>query len=114
MDIGNFVILTGFAIVYNSSIISLSERTRELASLRVLGMTQKEVLEVISFEQWSIAFAGMLAGIPMAYAMMETISKSMSTDLFTIPSAIEPPALFTAFWGTTLSVFIAQISTSKK
>ncbi|HOQ16809.1 MAG TPA: FtsX-like permease family protein [Defluviitaleaceae bacterium] len=112
--LGIFVILTGFAIVYNSSIISLSERTRELASLRVLGMTQKEVLEVISFEQWSIAFAGMLAGIPMAYAMMETISKSMSTDLFTIPSAIEPPALFTAFWGTTLSVFIAQISTSKK
>ena len=40
--LGVFVIITGFAIVYNSSIISLSERKRELASLRVLGMTLNE------------------------------------------------------------------------
>ena len=112
--LGVFVIITGFAIVYNSSIISLSERKRELASLRVLGMTLNEVLEVISFEQWTISFFGIIAGIPMAYSMMKTISKSMSTDLFTIPASLEKSALIIAFVGTVISVLIAQISTSKE
>lgn len=112
--LGVFVIITGFAIVYNSSIISLSERKRELASLRVLGMTLNEVLEVISFEQWTISFFGIIAGIPMAYSMMKTISKSMSTDLFTIPASLEKSALIIAFVGTIISVLIAQISTSKR
>ncbi|HOA80871.1 MAG TPA: ABC transporter permease, partial [Defluviitaleaceae bacterium] len=112
--LGVFVIITGFAIVYNSSIISLSERKRELASLRVLGMTLNEVLEVISFEQWTISFFGIIAGIPMAYSMMKTISKSMSTDLFTIPASLEKSALIIAFVGTVISVLIAQISTSKR
>ena len=112
--LGVFVIITGFAIVYNSSIISLSERKRELASLRVLGMTLNEVLEVFSFEQWTISFFGIIAGIPMAYSMMKTISKSMSTDLFTIPASLEKSALIIAFVGTIISVLIAQISTSKR
>ena len=52
-------------------------------------MTLNEVLEVISFEQWTISFFGIIAGIPMAYSMMKTISKSMSTDLFTIPASLK-------------------------
>lgn len=112
--LGIFVVLTGFAIIYNSSIISLSERKRELASLRVLGMSPKEVLEVITFEQWIIGFAGIIAGIPMTYLLMEMISQSMATDLFTIPSSVKPSALMVGFIGTAISIFIAQISINKK
>ena len=36
-------IIVGFAIIYSSSSITLSERSRELASMMVLGMTPKEV-----------------------------------------------------------------------
>jgi len=53
-------IIIGFAIIYNSSIITLSERSHELASMRVLGMTPREVLSVITFEQWFIGVLGYL------------------------------------------------------
>lgn len=107
-------IITGVAIVYNSSIISLAERKRELASLRVLGMTPKEVMEVISVEQWAIGLAGVLAGIPFANLINTALSKSMSSDLYTIPDVTYPYALVQAFIGTMIAIWISQASISRK
>lgn len=56
-------IIIGFAIIYNSSVITLSERSRELASMMVAGMTPREVLSVVTFEQWCVAIPAMLVGV---------------------------------------------------
>ena len=76
-------VIIGFAIIYSSSVITLSERSRELASMMVLGMTHKEVLSVVTFEQWCIAVPAMLAGMPLSKSMMAGISSAMSTDIYT-------------------------------
>lgn len=107
-------IVTGFAIVYNSSIISLAERKRELASLRIIGMTPREVMEVISIEQWFIGIAGMITGIPLAIAMNKAMSKSMSSDLYTIPDLTSPDAIVLAFIGTIFAIWISQRSVARK
>ena len=72
-----FGIVIGFAIIYNTSVITLSERSRELASMMVLGMTPQEVLEVITFEQWVVSIFAMLAGIPLTKAFMVSLADSM-------------------------------------
>ncbi|EKN71144.1 FtsX-like permease family protein [Schinkia azotoformans] len=107
-------IITGFAIVYNSSIISLAERKRELASLRVMGMTPKEVMEVVSVEQWFIGFSGMIAGIPLAFLMNQMMSTSMSNDLYTIPPGTSGNAIVLAFIGTIFAIAVSQASISRK
>lgn len=107
-------IITGFAIVYNSSIISLAERKRELASLRVMGMTPKEVMEVVSVEQWFIGFAGMVAGIPLAFLLNQLMSTSMSNDLYTIPPGTSGNAIVLAFIGTIFAIAVSQASISRK
>ena len=107
-------IITGFAIVYNSSIISLAERKRELASLRVMGMTPKEVMEVVSVEQWFIGFSGMIAGIPLAFLMSQAMSTSMSNDLYTIPPGTSGNAIVLAFIGTIFAIAVSQVSISRK
>lgn len=107
-------IITGFAIVYNSSIISLAERERELASLRVIGMNTKEVMAVISVEQWLIGMAGMITGIPLAIVINQALSKSMSSDLYTLPGATSPEALVQAFIGTILAIWISQLTVARK
>ncbi|MEW9668178.1 ABC transporter permease [Ammoniphilus sp. 3BR4] len=107
-------VVTGFAIVYNSSIISLAERKRDLASLRVMGMTPREVMEVISVEQWLIGVLGMMAGIPLAIAMNQAISKSMSSDLYTLPAMTSTDALLQAAIGTMLAIWISQMGVSRK
>ena len=42
--------IIAFGVVYNSARIALSERARELASLRVLGFTSGEVLAILLLE----------------------------------------------------------------
>ncbi|KGK88719.1 ABC transporter permease [Desulfosporosinus sp. HMP52] len=100
--------ICGFALIYNSSIISLSERKRELASLRVLGMTPREVLRVITSEQWTLYVFGILLGIPMAYGLSMSMAQSMSNDMYSLPADLPPMALLGAAAGTAFSVLVAQ------
>ena len=107
-------IIIGFSIIYSSSIITLSERSRELASMMVLGMTPAEVLEVITFEQWFVGIWGMIAGIPLARVLITALSQSMSTDMFVIPTDISMQSYFMGFVITSLSIWIAQRASAKK
>lgn len=100
--------ITGFALIYNSSIISLSERKRELASLRVLGMTPREVLKVITSEQWTLYIFGVLLGIPIAYGLEIGMAQALSTDIYSLPAQLPPVALLGAAVGTAFSVLVAQ------
>lgn len=109
-----FSIIIGFIIIYTSSVISFSERERELASLRVLGFTEKEVLEVLSVEQFFISIFSVLLGIPVTKAMMSAMAKSYSNDLYTMPSMIKFEAIAAGIIGTVISLFIAKAALSRK
>jgi putative ABC transport system permease protein len=97
-----------FAIIYNSSFVVLSERSWELASMRVLGMTPGEVFSVITFEQWFLSLFALLAGIPLARVLQAAMGTGLSTDVYTIPGALSPGAPWAAIALTTLSIWIAQ------
>lgn len=107
-------VIIGFAIIYSSSIITLSERSRELASMLVLGMTPREVLSVVTFEQWFLGFGAMLAGIPVAKLMFAAISRALSNDIYTMPAMMSFSAYFLAFLVTTVSIWIAQQAAARK
>ncbi len=109
-----FGIVIGFAIIYNTSVITLSERSRELASMMVLGMTPQEVLDVITFEQWFISFFAMLAGIPLTKAFMAAMANSMGNDVFGFTPEVNPEALIIAFLITVASILIAQLMAARK
>jgi len=74
-----------FGVVYNSARIALSERGRELASLRVLGFTRQEVGSILLGELGTlVALAtplGFLAGIGLCWVM----SRGFQSDLFRVP-----------------------------
>ncbi|MEW5919852.1 MAG: ABC transporter permease [Bacillota bacterium] len=103
-----FGFIIGFAIIYNSSIVSLSERKRELASLKVMGMTPGEVLQVLTFEQWLVSILGMLAGIPFTLMLMHAISQALANDLYSIPVRVEAGLYIVALLGTAFSILVAQ------
>lgn len=107
-------IIIGFAIIYSSSIITVSERSRELASMMVLGMTPAEVLSVITFEQWFIGILAMAAGIPLATLMLSGISQAMSTDVFTMPVIISSTSYLLGAVVTIISIWVAQRVAARK
>ena len=112
--LGALAVITGFAIIYNSAIVSYSERKRELASLRVMGMHPKEVMEVLSFEQAFLLIFGIILGIPMSYSYLISMGESFNTDLYTIPVRISSSSFVLAFVGTLLSLIIAILSLRKR
>ncbi|MDD2233535.1 MAG: FtsX-like permease family protein, partial [Desulfitobacteriaceae bacterium] len=80
----------------------------ELAALRVLGMTPREVLWVITSEQWTLYVIGIILGIPLAYVMEYSLAQAISGDLYSLPAEVAPIALLGATIGTACSVLLAQ------
>lgn len=103
-----------FAIVYNTYIVVLLERKREFSTLMVLGMGDKEVLSIISLEQWMMTVLGMLIGTPIAKAFIIVIGRGLSTDMFTLPTTINLQAVLISVFLMGISVLLAQMLAGKK
>jgi putative ABC transport system permease protein len=90
---------TGFAglivlgVVYNSARISLSERARDLASLRVLGFRRAEVGFVLLGELALLVLASLPLGLVLGVALSRYLSARFSADLYTIPFGINVATL---------------------
>jgi putative ABC transport system permease protein len=89
-------ILVGFAgglavaMVYNAARIALSERARELASLRVLGFTRGEVAAMLLGEQAVLIVGGIAAGLALGYQLCRVLSGLYQWELFRIPLVVSP------------------------
>jgi putative ABC transport system permease protein len=89
-------IYVGFAgvmavgVTYNSMRIALSERGRELATLRVLGFTGNEVAYVLLGEAALLVLIALPLGCLLGRMLTQWISASFETELFRIPPVVEP------------------------
>lgn len=80
-----FATAVAFGIVYNSARISLSERARELATLRVLGFTRGEVGAVLVGELVILALVALPAGLLCGSLMAKVILTSINTETVRLP-----------------------------
>lgn len=103
-----------FIVIYNSYIISIAERNRELSSLLVLGMSRKEVAQIIALEQQIIAFFGVLFGLPLTKVLLKYVSVALSDDNFSIPTTIIPSKFAISLLCIVVSMVLAQYSGRKK
>lgn len=84
-----FAGMIAFGVVYNSARISLSERGRELASLRVLGFTRGEVSRILLGEFALLTLAALGPGFAIGYGLSWSMAAGFETELFRIPLVIE-------------------------
>jgi putative ABC transport system permease protein len=77
-------------VVYNTVRISLSERGRELASLRVLGYTRGEVSYILLGELTVLVFVAIPLGLVIGRGMAYFMAMSAQTELFRVPFVVEP------------------------
>ena len=74
-----------FGVIYNTVRISLSERGRELASLRVLGYTRLEVAHILLGEVALLLLVAIPLGWLLGYGLAWALVTGMSTELFRVP-----------------------------
>jgi putative ABC transport system permease protein len=84
-----FSCLLAFGVVYNSVRISLSERGRELASLRVLGLTRFEISYILLGELAAVTFLALPVGCILGYGLCGFMTSIFETELYRIPFYIE-------------------------
>ncbi len=85
-----FATAVAFGIVYNSARISLSERARELATLRVLGFTRGEVGSVLVGELVILTIIALPAGLVLGSFMAKAILVSVNTETVRLPLILTP------------------------
>ncbi len=88
----NFYVVLGaiisFGVVYNAARIALSERGRELASLRVIGFTRWEVGYILLGELALLVLVALPVGCALGYGLAWLMSRAMETKLFRIPFVV--------------------------
>ena len=83
-----FACLIGAGIVYNGARVALSERGRELASLRVLGFTRGEVARMLLGEQAVLTLAAIPVGLGIGYALSWLVATRFGTEMFRVPLVV--------------------------
>jgi putative ABC transport system permease protein len=81
----SFAVVVAFGVVYNSARIALSERSRDLATLRVLGFTHGEVAAVLIGELALLTLLAIPAGLAFGSALSRLIISKVNTESVRLP-----------------------------
>jgi putative ABC transport system permease protein len=92
-----FACVIAFGMIYNGTRIALSERGNELASLRVLGFTRREVTTALLGEQAILTLAAVPLGYAIGYGICWLLSRALDTELYRIPLVLAPSTFALAF-----------------
>jgi putative ABC transport system permease protein len=84
-SIVGFACVLAFGMVYNGARVALSERARELASLRVLGFLQREVGAMLLGEQAVLLVAAQPLGIALGLGLCALVAARFDSELFRLP-----------------------------
>ena len=85
-----FAVAIAFGVVYNSARISLSERAKDLATLRVLGYTRKEIASIQLGELALITALAIPLGLAVGHALAWLTTNATDSELVRIPFVIHP------------------------
>ncbi|HNG34745.1 MAG TPA: FtsX-like permease family protein, partial [Blastocatellia bacterium] len=88
-----FACVIAFGVVYNGARIALSERGRELASLRVLGFTQREIAVMLLGEQALLTLLAIPTGWALGYLLSWLITWAIDTELMRLPLVVSRQTL---------------------
>jgi putative ABC transport system permease protein len=101
-------------VVYNTVRISLSERGRELASLRVLGYTRSEVSYILLGELTVLVFVAIPVGLVMGRGLAGVMASSAQTELFRVPMVVDPSTYALAALVVAVATVLSALTVGRK
>lgn len=104
-----FASVISIGVVYNGARLSLSERGREMASLRVMGFRRGEVTVLLLGEQAIVTLVAIPFGWLLGYGLSRLIVTAIQTDTYRIPFMI---SLNTYLISAAVVVLTAVISSA--
>ncbi|QEG41179.1 ABC transporter permease [Roseimaritima ulvae] len=84
-----FAGVIAIGVVYNTARLSLDERSRELATLRVIGFTRREVSTILLGELAVLTIVAVPLGWLIGYGFCAAMTMGFETEMFRIPLVIQ-------------------------
>lgn len=103
-----FACVIACGVVYNTARISLAERGRELATLRVLGFTVSEVSAILLGELMVITALAIPLGLALGSCLTWLTTLGLQTEMYRIPFVVSSATWFRA----ALVVVLATLASS--
>jgi putative ABC transport system permease protein len=110
----SFACVLAFAVVYNGARISLSERARELTSLRVLGMTKGEISFILLGEQALLTSAAVPLGFLIGIGLSALLAHALSSELYRLPLVFSAFNFLFAFMVIVLVSVVSALLVRKR
>lgn len=109
-----FAAIIACGVVYNCSRISFIERSRELATLRVIGFTRAEVSMILLGELSVMTLIGLPVGLMIGTAFAAVTTRFYDTELFRIPLVIYPSTYAMAAAATIVSASLSGLMVRRR
>ena len=109
-----FGILLGLSIVYNSSVMNMSDRRREIGYMRAIGFSSNEISRLLFRESAIYLVFGIILGLPFGRQLVAAYMKSVENDLYTLPVIIYPRTYILAAVGGVIFILVAHFLSTKE
>lgn len=100
--------MIAFGSVLNAALVSLSERQRDVGTLRVLGYTPRQVARIFSGESYLLNVLGMILGIYLGMVLLHGLAMAYNTELYRFPVVVRLRQLILAVSLMMGFVWLAQ------
>ena len=104
-----FATIIAFGVVYNNARISLSERSRELASLRVLGFRRSEISYIFLGELAVVTLAALPLLFLLGYGLAAFALQAFETELYRFPLVVARQTFAMAGLTVVLSALVSGL-----
>ena len=102
--------LLAFVVLYNLNSINITERERELATLKVLGFYDGEVAAYVYRENIILTFIGIAAGVFMGIPLHRFVILTVEVDLMMFAREIQPMSfVICALWSMLFSLIMNAV-----
>lgn len=103
-------VATGMILIYNISVISIRERKTEFGTLTIMGISDREIWQMVSFEQLVYFMIGIAMGFPVSFLFKYVVESLIVSDSYTIEMNITPKAYLAGFFICMLVAAVSCIS----
>ncbi|MBQ2934931.1 MAG: FtsX-like permease family protein [Lachnospiraceae bacterium] len=73
-------VVLGVIVLYNMGVLSFMEKTREIATLKVLGFSSSRIRKILGQQNAWITIMGIVVGLVLGYWFLDLIMQTMSED----------------------------------
>jgi putative ABC transport system permease protein len=109
-----FGLSMAFVVIYNTFTANVTERTREIASMRTIGEDGGHLATMITIENLMLAIVGIPLGVWLGLLVSQGLLDSMSTEAYTLEAILRPESVAIVVLLTLVVLLVSEIPPARR